>query len=236
MLDNNCTVVNIVTACDTRYAKLAKGLINSVFKSLMYYYKKPQMRFPFVCELDYECNDYKFIIKFCILDCGLDAHEVEYFIKAGAEVVKFTEFSLPTKENQLPHMAAYLERFNIVNIFTGSDVTMWIDSDAWVQNFSEGLWPYIINAIRGNICIVPEVDRNIAFNMRHRDITLGWSYGNYTKFFGVDAANAYTRFPMLNNGVFSAPSNSPMWKEWGEAMNFALINKENQNSVLIKFL
>lgn len=220
----NTLKIAIVTASNSKYFGLVKGLISSVLDGIRELKETRNLsvrdtRFPINVMDSWQFN-------MVLLDGGLEDYEQRWLHERGVNTKKLPPDSLTLdydgKELPATHMHGYTERHALPTHFPGYDIYLWIDADAWVQDFKLGIMPYLLLAARGHLAIVPEVDRQIVFNAHHRKVTKGWSHSNYTKFFGEEIAKAYGDMPTFNNGVFAARATNPIWKLWESAMQFAL--------------
>lgn len=104
--------------------------------------------------------------------------------------------------------------------FPGYDIYIWIDADAWVQNWWAIDW-LIEGARRGDLNIVPEMDRAYehCFDFKRY---VRWTFDQQTQFFGAEAARKVGYNPVLNCGVFSMPAVHPLWDIWADRLREAL--------------
>jgi hypothetical protein len=230
--NKNMKKVAIVSAANSRYMPLLRGLVRSVInaidQSTEIQQSKPSGFFPvatqaYCCpkKLDYE-------ISFYVLDCGLNEADKSWLSLFGVQIIQVEEPTLSHSRRFNPANTAFLERHALPTHAPGHDVYVWIDADAWVQSFNAGLLPYLMFAETHDVVIVPEIDRQIVYNAHHRQITKGWSIGNYTKYFSAEVAESLHQLPMLNNGVFSASADSKIWQLYESAMQFALYKNDGK--------
>jgi len=104
--------------------------------------------------------------------------------------------------------------------FPGYDVYVWIDADAWVQDWS-AVEAFIAVAANGSMAIVPELHHTYAVMYDHGE-TRRWMHDNYVRFFGSEVAQSLWHFPILNSGVFSLRPDMPHWGHWAEDMTAAI--------------
>lgn len=219
----------IVTSCDSKYFPLAKGLVRSLLESTDW---PPMFKHHTTFSIKYREEaegipggpDRGFEVSFGVMDGGLEPEEVHWFESRGCIVIKPVMkmfVSRPPYEQPHDHMVGFVERYRLPEIFPGHEVYMWMDADTWVQDIA-AVDGYLRRAAAGFFPIVAEVDRHVAFNEQHKQITAGWSLGNYVKYFGEDTAVSLSKMPMLNNGVFAAHVDDTFWKTWTSAMRFAL--------------
>jgi len=213
---NKSKTTLIVTAANSKYYPLCLGLVQSL-RGLKDGYAKDGMTL-----VNNPLETYRIAI--AVMDGGLEPEQIaklqsyDVIVKQVPFLFDFPQGSVPK-----PHYNGFVERCNLPKHFPGYETYMWMDADTWVQDFNIGVRPYLQFAAKGHLAIVPEVDRNIAFNEHHQNITVGWAHGNYSKYFGEEVAAAYCRKPMFNNGVFAARADNPVWELWESAMYVALL-------------
>jgi hypothetical protein len=104
--------------------------------------------------------------------------------------------------------------------FPGYDIYVWIDADAWVQEW-EAIDCLTRAAGWGELAIVPEMDR--AYRSSYdRGANRRWMRDSYQCFFGEEAAEKFWHMPVLNTGVFALHRDAPHWKAWAEDFQAAL--------------
>ena len=214
----NTTRVAIVSAANSRYMSLLRGLVRSVLDVIPASDEEVATTFPYMRRAKNKAHEFSF----SVLDCGLLPHDIEWLTVRGVSVVSINQPTLEHSRTFEPGNIGFTERHALPTHVPGFDIYMWIDADAWVQSFSKGIWPYLTYAETHDVAIVPEIDRQIVYNPHLRTITKGWALGNYSKYFSAEAAKTLAEFPMLNNGVFAARGDSPVWQLYASAMQFAL--------------
>jgi hypothetical protein len=97
---------------------------------------------------------------------------------------------------------------------------MWIDADAWCQRW-DAVAAYIELATRHSIVVTPEMDR--CYRSMYRLNNTMEVFESYIRAgYGSDLADKISRLPILNSGVFSMLSSSPVWADWSAALDHAL--------------
>jgi len=99
---------------------------------------------------------------------------------------------------------------------------LWIDADAWVQDW-QAVELFIQGARRRRgLAIVPEIDRGS--RMQYGGLPNYWNQvkGWYTMAYGQEIGSQLCSFPMLNAGVFALHLDAPHWKAWEESLREAL--------------
>ena len=192
--------VTIVSAADSHYFDLLKGLISSIRH-------KPQGK----------------DITISILDVGLAAEQSEWIKQQGGQVKEpGWDFDIPKSMVPPGHFRALLARPFIPEYFPGFDTYLHIDADAWVQDWS-AIQIYFDAAAKGFVAITPQIDRAYITNFK-RPKRLGRTQ-NFKSFrwsYGWRLADRLGRNPILNCGVFAMPANCRHWNLWSQAIEHAL--------------
>jgi len=97
--------------------------------------------------------------------------------------------------------------------FSGYDTYVWVDADAWVQD-----WRAVELLLKGadlrGMAIMPEVDRGSQIQygglFRYWNQAFAW----YETAYGENVAQALWSHPMLNTGVFAIKADAPHWDQW----------------------
>jgi len=100
--------------------------------------------------------------------------------------------------------------------FPGYDIYVWIDADAWVQDW-KAVRLYISSAQKLTFAITPETDRSY-----HPLDIYQWQLRNCRLCFNEDFAQKLALFPVINSGVFAATADAPHWQEWSTVLGAAL--------------
>jgi len=175
----------IVSAADSKFFDLLQGLIRSIRD-------KPEGR---GCPL-------------CILDLGLEAWQREWLLCQGAAL----RFPYPPLFiSGMPNYARlFLARPLLPQIFPGYDVYLWIDADAWVQDWS-AIAQYRDLARQHGFAIALEADpaygREKVFH----------AHAHSYNMFGPDALATLAtleRLGPMNAGVFAGRADAPHWNAW----------------------
>lgn len=107
--------------------------------------------------------------------------------------------------------------------FPGYETYVWIDSDAWVQDW-HAVDCLVRAAAGGAIAIVPEIDRSYRTEY-DRGRNRRWMMHNYRRFFGKSAAEALWLMPVLNSGVFALRHDAVHWQAWAEDFQAGLLRE-----------
>lgn len=98
--------------------------------------------------------------------------------------------------------------------FPGYDIYLWIDADCWVQDAAV-LELFIRGAARGELAIVPEIDRGY-WTIHKRPKFWGQNQKAFAWGFGLREGYRYGRNAILNAGVFALRGDAPHWRLWSE--------------------
>jgi hypothetical protein len=151
-----------------------------------------------------------------ILDVGLLpdqrkwlAQHVAHLVTPGWDIV------FPGQAQTPEARKAQFARPFLPRHFPGYETYLWIDADAWVQDWRI-VRLYVEAARGGKLAIVPEIDR--AYKRHYKrpkwfGLTLTWK--NYREAFGWRVADRLGRNPMVNCGVFALRADAPHWHIWG---------------------
>lgn len=154
-----------------------------------------------------------------VLDLGLAADQIAWLTERGAAIVApGWDVDFPGRERTPTSFKAQISRPFLPKHFPGYDAYMWIDADAWVQDWSV-IDLYLSAAARGDIAIAAEIDRAYKRHYKRPKI-LGWTLTHrcYRQAFGWRVADRLGRNPMLNIGVFAMRADSAHWQPWAETL------------------
>lgn len=188
----------LVTASDAAYFTLLQSLVRSVHAAAP----------PGACTL-------------CVIDLGL-APAQRAWVDAHADRVVEGRWDLdfPTRDATPRHVQALTCRPFLPSYFPGSDVYVWLDADAWVQD-----WDAVVLFARAcedlSIAVCPELDRAYSC-LYDRGLAQRWWHANYARAFGGHVANQLWRHPGISAGVFAARAGAPAWRVWAEHLQRGL--------------
>jgi hypothetical protein len=195
----------IVSGADSGYFDLLQGCVRSIRD-------KPEGR----------------AIALGILDVGLAESERRWLEQQGAKIVApGWDLDFPERESTPPYKQAQYGRPFIPRHFPGHDLYLWIDADAWVQDWA-AIDLFLRAAADNAIALVPEIDRS------YRNFFHAWEefHGvigeGYRAVFDEPLAARLARQPLLNNGVFALAADAPHWQAWAETLGQALQRSRNQ--------
>ncbi|MGH7048329.1 MAG: hypothetical protein ACREE2_18285 [Stellaceae bacterium] len=154
-----------------------------------------------------------------ILDVGLDEAQRAWLEPRVTHLVQpGWDLDFPGRERIAEARKAQFARPFLPRHFPGYDIYLWIDADAWVQDWS-AVELYVAAAAAGRLAITPEIDR--AYKRHYKrpkwlGLTLTWK--NYREAFGWRVADRLGRNPMVNCGVFALRGDAPHWQIWARIM------------------
>jgi hypothetical protein len=158
-----------------------------------------------------------------VFDLGLTADQRSWL---GARRVAMAEpgwdIDFPRRKQTPLLRKAQIARPFLRRYFPGYASYLWIDADAWVQEWS-AVEMLLAAAAGGKLAICPEIDRSYKRHYKRPKLfgmTLPWRC--YRTAYGWRAADRLGRNPMLNCGVFALRGDSPSWDCWIAAMTRAL--------------
>jgi hypothetical protein len=164
-------------------------------------------------------------VSLCVLDIGLTDRQLRLLRSLDCQVVApgWDVPELPTA--RLPQwLQAMTSRPYLPKHFPGYDIYIWIDCDAWVQDWSQ-VEELCVAAKNGSIAIVRESDhggvdismpgpqglQRILFSAQH---LASMVFASYKGAFGDTVAMQYGRQLPFNSGVFALHADSPGWSAW----------------------
>jgi hypothetical protein len=150
-----------------------------------------------------------------ILDFGFAPEHREWLARRVTHLVQpGWDFDFPDRERTPETRKAQLSRPFLRRHFPGYDTYLWIDADAWIQDW-RAVELYLAAAGRDKLAITPEIDRAYKRHYKRPKI-LGWtlSWKCYREAFGWRVADRLGRYPMVNCGVFALHHDAPHWDAW----------------------
>ena len=142
--------------------------------------------------------------KIYIFDAGLAADQHAWLMGQGAAILSPQwDFG-----REVPGFVAMLAtRPRIPECFPGHEAYLWIDADAWPQQF-EAIAAYRRGALAKGFAVTPEV--HPTYNTRE----LGEAHRRIRGWFGSDVAQALEGTAPINLGVFAGAASAPHWLVW----------------------
>lgn len=163
-----------------------------------------------------------------VLDVGLEADQRRWLDGQGALVVApGWDLDFPGRGETPQYRQAQYGRPFLPRHFPGHDLYMWLDADAWVQDWA-AVELFFRAAETGSLAIVPELDRAYrnffhAWEEFHGVISAG-----YAAAFDAALAERLVRHPLLNNGAFALRADAPHWQAWADTLGAALQRSRNE--------
>ncbi|MFT0787614.1 class I SAM-dependent methyltransferase [Synechococcus sp. H55.10] len=190
----NSTIV--VTSADSKFFELVQGTILSIRE-------KPQ--------------GYSVDIGFLDTGCTLEqlqwiSQYVDHIIEPG------WNYDIPSSNSQPNYLKALASRPFLPEYFPGYEVYIWIDADAWLQDWS-AIELLTLGAKRKGFSIVTEL---VAKHV-NRFWMQTWITWHYHKYFHHTEFNRLDIEPLLNAGVFSGARQSIHWSAWGKRVEQAIL-------------
>lgn len=194
----------IVSGADSGYFDLLQGCVNSIRDKLE-----------------------GATIALGVLDVGLSEDERRWLKDQGAVVVASGwDLDFPERDSAPRYRQAQYGRPFLPRHFPGHDLYLWIDADAWVQDWA-AVDLLLRAAKEGTLAIVPELDRSYRNFFHAYDEFHGVIGEGYRAVFDEPAASRLARRPLLNNGVFALAADAPHWQAWAETLGKSLQRSRN---------
>jgi cephalosporin hydroxylase/lipopolysaccharide biosynthesis glycosyltransferase len=193
--------VVIVTAADSKYFPYLQGTISSIID-------KPESK-------DFEIG---------FLDLGCTAEQIFWLSERVNSIVEpIWDYQFPSISSAPTYLRGLLARPFLSRYFPGYDIYVWIDADAWIQDWAAVEY-FIQGALNKGFAIAPELDRGSMLMYGEKASHFRkWVIQEYEKTFGSDVANKLCDYPVLNAGVFAGHHNAPHWQIWDQCLGEALL-------------
>src|SRR5437588_12785675 len=158
-----------------------------------------------------------------ILDLGLDQEQsdvrtarVEHIVRPGCDL------DFPGRSQMPDTFKAQVARPFLRRYFPGYEVYLWIDADAWLQDWRV-IDLYVSAAGRDRLAITPEIDRAYKRHYK-RPKPFGWTlaWKNYRQAFCWRAADRLGRSPMGDCGGLALHRDAPHWDAWARVLSQVL--------------
>jgi lipopolysaccharide biosynthesis glycosyltransferase len=180
----------LVTAADAGYFELLQGLVGSV--------RDRQKR-----DVALHC-----------LDIGLEQEQAAW-ARANMDHVVRPDWPTPELGRRGLHAAVMgqIARPFLPDYFPGASHYIWIDSDAWIQDW-ESIELFLAAADAADIAIVTESHPRYDASRGKAMEYLRARRHYYVTYYGVDAAERFQLRPVFNCGVFAMRDGSPYWRHY----------------------
>jgi hypothetical protein len=155
----------------------------------------------------------------CVIDVGLTREE-RTWVDRHVDGVAEGRWDVDVPDQTPRAVQALLCRPFLPSYFPGHDVYLWVDADAWVQDWA-AVDMFVAACEDGSIGVVPQVDRSYVYhyNISH---ARGWMYGCYEDGFGRSVADLLWWNPIVNSGVFSMRADSAGWSVWAHHLRYGV--------------
>ncbi len=199
------TEIAIVTGADATYA----GMLEECLRSIR---DKPESR----------------PVTLCLLDVGLGPHRDRLAALADRLVEPGWDIEFPSRPQTPGYFRAMFARPFLPRHFPGHRLYLWIDADAWVQDwravelFIEGARQTDQASGQPCLALVPELDRS------YRNFYDAWQefhdviHKSYVDAFDEATTDDLVRYPLINSGVFAMRAEAPHWQAWGDTLRASL--------------
>jgi hypothetical protein len=154
-----------------------------------------------------------------ILDFGLAPDQRAWLADRVTHLVQpGWDLDFPDRERTPDTRKAQLSRPFLRRHFPGYATYLWIDADAWLQDW-RAIELYVAAAGDDKLAITPEIDRSYKRHYK-RPKVFGWtlSWKCYREAFGWRVAERLGRNPILNCGVFALHHDAPHWDAWARVI------------------
>ena len=197
----------IVSLADSNYFNLLNELVDSILK------------FSESKEVD-----------ICILDAGL-SNEQKNILSTKVKDIKKAEWDIEVpgyKVGEKEWLKSQVSRAFLPKYFPGYKKYLWIDCDAWVNDWSS-VELYFKACEDGKLGITQTMGPGYRIMSKVK-----WLYGKFaiiksqnfkhalSSNIGIDKARKLAFAPHINIGVFSLEEHSPCWKSWQENLKITL--------------
>ena len=181
----------IITAADANYFELVRGTILSVRE-------KPEGE----------------NVAIGFFDLGCTPQQLQW-LETKVNFIQKPDWNIdfPGK-NEAPHyLKGLLARPFMQQYFPNFDIYIWIDADAWVQDWKAVKLLGEAAAKRG-LAVVPELDRGYYLAYGKLPWYSEFVYRDYQAVFGEEIAQKLHSYPTINAGVFALHKNAAHWESW----------------------
>jgi hypothetical protein len=154
-----------------------------------------------------------------VLDFGLASDQRAWLADRVTHLVRpGWDLDFPDRERTPETRKAQLSRPFLRRHFPGYATYLWIDADAWLQDW-RAIELYVAAAGHDKLAITPEIDRSYKRHYK-RPKVFGWtlSWKCYREAFGWRVADRLGRNPILNCGVFALHHDAPHWDAWARVI------------------
>jgi hypothetical protein len=167
-------------------------------------------------------------IALAVLDLGLKpAQRTEAAALADTIVEPGWDYDLPDRATLPLHWRAYTARPHLPRHVQGYDTYMWLDADAWIQQW-DAVEQFFIASSGDAVAIVPEVHPTYRNQQHARAEFDSVIRAAFASAFGDEVAERLYRRPHLNTGAFALRADAPHWQVWSDALGRALLGHKSR--------
>ena len=169
-------------------------------------------------------------VAICILDAGLTSDQ-KYVLANKVDEIKSAEWDIPVPGYKIrgkEWLKSQVSRAFLPKYFPNFQKYLWIDCDAWVQDWSS-IELYFKACENGKLGITQTLGPGYKIMSKVK-----WIFGKIALIksqnfkhaissnIGIDKARKLAFAPHINIGVFSLENDSPCWKSWQSNLNKTL--------------
>jgi glycosyl transferase family 8 len=182
----------IVSAADAGYFPLLQGLVASI-----------RLHQP----------DQK--ISLAVMDLGMASAQLQELRSQSVAIVEGRwDFDFPSRASAPRSLQWMTARCHLPKYFPDVEQFIWIDADAWLQDWRAIELLQYTSSGRG-VAIVPEIHRAYPQNYGlHAADKKSDNYDFFLWSYGEEVAKAMDRLAVINAGVFAIRSDNPVWECW----------------------
>lgn len=125
------------------------------------------------------------------------------------------DFDFPGKNDAPEYLKGLLARPFLRQYFPNFDIYLWIDADAWVQDW-KAVRLLVQGAAKRGLAVVPELDRGYYLAYGKLPWYSEFVYRDYQAAFGEEVAQELHSYPTINAGVFALQKDARHWELWAE--------------------
>lgn len=166
-------------------------------------------------------------VRLGVLDLGLSDDQRAWLKGLNVEIaVPDWDIDFPGRSELPAYYKALTSRPFLPKYFPGSETYLWIDADAWVQDWS-AIELLLRASANGSVACVPEIDRAYRCYFHAWEEFHSVVDASYVEAFGERLGMELARHPLINSGVFALKGNSPSWAIWAQAIGEGFANTKN---------
>ena len=177
-----------------------------------------ELYFPLLTDLISSIEDGKAgsDVEIGVLDVGLTVEQRSMLTTRVRHIVAPNwDYQSPTLNTVPQKFQAMTARPHLPKHFPGYDIIMWIDADAWIQQWAT-IEHFFDKAETSGLTICQEMDRSYdnVYDLNNSR----QAFFESLKAYGNDVSQNLIWMPMVNCGVFAMRSDSRYWSQWGDTL------------------